>query len=80
MTIYEARKYLHELQSEYQRKRAECPDDDRRYDLALECLDGTSTEDRLKLIWASGAIGSAMEAALDEVLEAIRSTNRDYAY
>jgi hypothetical protein len=80
MTIYEAREFLHELQDEYQRKRAERPDDDRRYDLALECLDDTSTEDKLKLIWASGAIDTAMEAALDEVLEAIRSTNRDYAY
>lgn len=81
-TIYDARKFLHELQDEYQRKVAEASDYDlEHYDLADECLDDIG--DPIKefyLLWASGAMDTAMCAAHEEILDAIRSTNRDYAY
>lgn len=81
-TIYDARKFLHELQDEYQRKVADASESDlEHYDLAEECLDGIANPiDEFLLLWASGAMDTAMDAARDEILDAIRSTNRDYAY
>lgn len=81
-TIYDARKFLHELQDEYQRKVADASEYDlEHYDLAYECLDDIADPmSEFFLIWASGAMGTAMDAARDEILDAIRSTNRDYDY
>lgn len=81
-TIYDAREFLHKLQDEYQRKVAEASECDlERYDLAEECLDDIANPiDEFLLLWASGAMDTAMDAAHEEILDAIRSTNRDYAY
>lgn len=80
MNITEARALLHELQDEYQRKCAECPEDARRYDLTTECLDDIDNVGKLKLIWAAGALDTAFEAAYEEVCEALSDPRRDYAY
>lgn len=81
ITINDAREFLHSLQDEYQHKVTESPDDAERYDLAEECLDGIADPLlEFYLLWSSGSMGTAMEAAHEEILECIRSTNRNYAY
>ena len=78
MNIYEARKYLHKRQDEYRAYLAEGIDEEQAMSMTLDGIGEPNQE--FALLLASGAMGTAMAAAYDEIADAIRSTNRDYAY
>ena len=78
MNVHKARKFLHERQDEYQSYLAEGIDEEQAMSMTLDGIGDPSQE--FALLLASGAMGTAMEAAYDEIADAIRSTNRDYAY
>ena len=78
MNKYDARKFLHERQDEYQGYLSDGYDEDEAMSMTLDGIADPNLE--FALLLASGAMDTAMHAANEEIEEAIRSTNRDYAY
>ncbi len=78
MNIYKAREFLHERQDEYRTYLAEGIDEEQAMSMTLDGIGAPNQE--FALLLASGAMGTAMAAAYDEITDAIRSTNRDYVY